>query len=309
MVYRALTVTLLSGTVFAGLRADAADPTQDQSEGVIVLRRCVVDHERVSLVGSSLNGVLKECVVEPGTEVKEGQLLGRLEDRDVRAEVQLREVEAGSDIEIRLSENKSALAHNRLKVTTLLARRNAASQEELMQHRLEAEAATLEVENAKHRRELAEAQLHLAKAVLGTREFASPHAGVVTAILKRRGEPVTPNMPVFKVVDADHLLVTGRVDVVDVWRVRVGQPVRIVPDIAGADLPVEREVFTGKIDFIDTQIDPMSQTCKVLAKCDNRRRLLRAGMEARMEFPTAGATAPAVGERTETRQRAAAGGN
>jgi RND family efflux transporter MFP subunit len=299
-----VTVTFLSGTALAGLRPDG-----DESDGVIVLRRCVVDHERVSLVGSSLNGVLKECLVEPGTDVKAGQILGRLEDRDVRAEVRLRQVEAGSDIEIRLSENKSALAHNRLKVTSLLARRNAASQEELMQHRLEAEAATLEIENAKHRRELAEAQLHLAKAVLNTREFVSPHAGVVTAVLKHPGETVTPNMPVFKVVDADHLLVTGRVDVVDVWRVRVGQPVRIVPDIAGADLAVEREVFTGKIDFIDTQIDPLSQTCKVFAKCDNRGRLLRAGMEARMEFPTGGATPPAVGGRTETRQRAATGGD
>jgi len=50
------------------------------------------------------------------------------------------------------------------------------------------------------------------------------------------------------------------------------------------DLPLEREVFSGRISFIDTRVDPLSQTCKVLAKCENRNRLLRAGLEARMEI-------------------------
>jgi RND family efflux transporter MFP subunit len=280
---------------FPGIpRTDAAGPSDSRSDEVVVLRRCTVDHERISSLGSMLYGVLKECLVEPGAEVKEGQVIGRLEDQDARAELQMRQVEAGSDIDIRLSESKSLLAHNKLKITSTLIRRNAASQEEFMQHRLEAEAASLEVENAKHRHLLAEAQLLHAKAVLSAREFVSPHAGVVTAVFKRRGEPVAPNIPIFRIVDADHLLVTGQVDVVDVYRLHVGQPVKIVPDIAGADLAVEHEVFTGKVDFIDTQIDPVSQTCKVLAKCDNRGRLLRAGMEARMEIMTGGATAEPV---------------
>jgi hypothetical protein len=75
--------------------------------------------------------------------------------------------------------------------------------------------------------------------------------------------------------------------------------VRIIPEIAGADLAVEREVFTGRIFFIDTRVDPLSQTCKVLVKCANRDRLLRAGLEARMEIqtdrPAADAAADAAG--------------
>jgi len=281
---------LLLGFSPACPRADAADPSGE----VIVLRRCIIENERVTSLGSSFYGILKECSVEPGAQVKEGQILGRLEDEDARADVQLREAEAGSDIDLRLTENKCALAHNRLKITASLLRRNAASQEEYTQQRLEAEASTLEVENAKHRRHLAEAQLRRARAALHAREFVAPHDGLVTAVLKRQNEPVAPNAPIFQVVDIDHYLVTGQIDVVDVWRLRVGLPVKIIPDIAGADLAVEREVFEGRIFFIDTHVDPLSQTCKVLAKCDDRNRLLRAGLEARMEIRPGEPTRPTM---------------
>jgi RND family efflux transporter MFP subunit len=294
-VYRIWIVGLLIGLPLSGLRAVASEPAAERSDEVVVLRRCLVDHERISLVGPSSPGILKECFVEPGVAVKQGQVLGRLEDEDVRAEVQLRESAVTSDVDIRLSESKNAMAHNRLKVTASLFQRNAASREEFMQQRLEAEATALEVENAKYRRQLAEAQLRQAKALLRARELVSPHAGVITEVLKRPSEPVAPNMPVFRVVEVDRLLITGQVDVVDVWRLRVGQPVKIIPEIAGADLALEREVFPGRISFIDTRVDPLSQTCKVLAKCENRDRLLRAGLEARMEILTGGSTAETVG--------------
>jgi RND family efflux transporter MFP subunit len=296
VVFRHLIVGLLSVLLSLSSRSGvASDRAPERSDGVIVLRRCLIDHERITSVGPSSFGILKECFVEPGAEVKPGQILGRLEDEDVRAEVQLRETAATSDIDIRLSESKNALAQNRLKLTATLVQRNAASREEFMQQRLEAEATALEIENARHRRQLAEAQLRQAKAMLHARELVSPHAGVVTEVLKRPREPVAPNLPIFRVVEVDHLLVTGQIDVVDVWRLRVGQPVKIIPEIAGADLPLEREVFSGRISFIDTRVDPLSQTCKVLAKCENRNRLLRAGLEARMEIVAGGSRAETVG--------------
>jgi RND family efflux transporter MFP subunit len=307
-VTRILIVILLFGTSLAASQVDADDPAGTPSEQVVVLRRSTIEYERISSVGSSLFGILKECFVEPGSEVKEGQVLGRLVDADVRAELQLRELEAGSDIDIRLSQNKEALALRKLKGATALMQRNAVSRLEYTQQRLEAEAATLDVENAKRRRRVAEALVRQSRAVLQAREFVSPHGGVVTAVLKRRGEPVAPNVPLFRVVDVDHLVVTGQVDVIDVWRLQVGQPVKIIPDIAGADLPVEHEVFPGRIVFIDTHIDPMSQCCTVLAKCDNRHRLLRAGLEARMEISTEGTTAAAGGGTHRRPAPAAAGG-
>jgi RND family efflux transporter MFP subunit len=294
-VIRSLIVILLFGTGVVASRVDESDPAGPRLEDVIVLRRCAIEYEQVTSVGSSLFGILKECTVEPGSRVKAGQVLGRLWDADARAELELRELEANSDIDIRLSENKEALARHRLKSATALLQRNALSRMDYTQQRLEAEAAALDIENAKRRRRVAEALARQAKATLQAREFLSPHDGVVAAVFKHRGEPVAPNVPLFRIVDVEHLVVTGLVDVVDVWRLQVGQPVTIIPDVAGADLAVEREVFPGRIVFIDTHVDPMSQSCKVLAKCDNRDRLLRAGLEARMEISAGGATPASAG--------------
>jgi membrane fusion protein (multidrug efflux system) len=281
-------ILVLFGMPLAAFRSEASDPVDVRSEQLIVLRRCFIDHERITTLGPSSFGVLKECFVEPGAQVKEGQVLGRLEDDDARADVELREIEAGSDVDIRLSENKNALAQSRLKRTTALLKRSAVSREEYTQHRLEAEATALDVENARLRHQLAEAQLRRAKAQLRGRDFVAPHDGVVTEVLRRPNEPVAPNAPVFRIVDVDHLLITGQVDVTDVWRLQTGQPVKIIPEVAGADLPVEREVFDGRLTFIDTHVDPLSQTCKVLAKFENRNRVLRTGLEARLEIPTGG---------------------
>lgn len=286
---------LLAGLTLLGGSAATADRAAETSDEVVVLRRCLIDHERITAVGPSSFGILKESFVEPGAVVKKGQVLGRLEDDDARAEVQLREATVTSDVDIRLSESRNGIAQNRLKITGSLLQRKAASREEYTQQQLEAEAASLEVENARYRRQLAEAQLRQARALLRLRELVSPHPGVVTEVLRRPSEPVAPTQPVFRIVDVDHLLVTGQVDVVDVWRLRVGMPVKLIPEIVGADLALEREVFTGRISFIDTRIDPLSQTCKVLAKCENRGRLLRAGLEVRMEIHTAAATERAVG--------------
>jgi RND family efflux transporter MFP subunit len=199
-------------------------------------------------------------------------------------------MEASSDVEIRLSKARSAQATIKMRTTQSLLRRNAASQEEYNLHKTEAEAAALAIEQAEQSHRLAQVRLGQAQAQLRAREFIAPHDGVVTAILKRKGEPVAPNEPVFKVVDIDHLQVTGKVDVSDSWRLRPGQSVRVIPEIGGADLPVEREVFIGRLVFIDSHIDPLSQTCKVLVHVENRGRLLRAGIEARIEIdPRAGA--------------------
>lgn len=263
-----------------------ADPPEPSAE-LTVLRRCVVDYEHSSTIGSHLYGVFEECLVAPGDRVAAGQLLGRLTDGEIRAEVKLREAEAGSDVEVRLGEARTAQAVSKMRRTEALVRRNASSQEELAEHKLAAEAARLEVEQARHRRRLAAIQLEHAKAVLRTRELVSPHDGVVAAVEKRRGEPVSPRDPVFQIVDTDHLRVTGQVDVTEVWRLAVGRPARVIAEIAGADLPIEREVFSGKVVYIDSRVDPVTRTCKVVVSARNRDRLLRAGLEARVEIEPA----------------------
>src|SRR4051794_9178052 len=88
--------------VAPGAAADAPVPTS----GVIVVRHCTLEYDRSSSVGTSLLGILQECLVRPGDRVKAGQVLGRLQDQEARAELDLRAAEAESDVSIRLSQAK-----------------------------------------------------------------------------------------------------------------------------------------------------------------------------------------------------------
>ncbi|MFO0910439.1 MAG: efflux RND transporter periplasmic adaptor subunit [Isosphaeraceae bacterium] len=283
------------GTVAAlsGLAAVQAGPP-DPSAGTLVLRRCLVEYERNTQIGSPVYSVLEECHVEPGAVVKAGQVLGRLQMATFKAEFALREAEANNVADVKLTEARSAKAQARLQRTAALVARHAASQEEYLEQKLEASAAALEIEQARHRRQLAALQLDQVRASIRERELVSPHDGVVTAVIRRRGEAVAARDAVFQVVDPSELRVVGLLDVTDAWRLKVGSPVRVIPEIAGADLPIEHEVFPGRIVFIDTQIDPHTRTCKLHVRADSRGGRLRAGIEARMEIDPGAESPPTV---------------
>ncbi|GAC1464571.1 MAG: HlyD family efflux transporter periplasmic adaptor subunit [Isosphaeraceae bacterium] len=266
-----------------------------------VVRHCAIEYEYSTSIGSPVMSVLQESLVTAGDRVKAGQVLGRLQDGEAQAEVRLREAEASSDVGVRLSEARNAQALTKAQRTENLVRRNAASQEESTLHRLEAAAAALELEQAKYRRTIAAIQLDQAKALLRTRMLISPHDGTVEAVLRRKGEPVAPRDPVFQVVNTDTLRVVAQVDLSDVWKLKVGQAVSVIPEIAGVDLPVEHEVFAGQIAFIDNQIDPTTRTCKVHVRTENRDHLLRAGLEARIEIDSRSSPRTADGRTTPPR--------
>ena len=260
-------------------------PAGDEPSGrPIVLRRCVVKYERDTSVGAATPGILKECLVEPGTRVRAGQVLGRLRDDEARVEADLRRSEAENDVEVRLAEARRERAIQGLRVAEALARRDVMSREEYSLKRMEAEVAVLELEQAHYRRRVAAIRLKQAEAAADSLTLASPHDGIVAAVLKRPGEPVDVDEPVFRLVDPDRLLAVGLADVTDAWSVEPGQPVRVSPEIQGAELDLEREVFEGNVAFVDHQIDPETRTCTVVARIANRDGLLRSGLEASMEI-------------------------
>ena len=287
---------MLVAGVLAGLRigpvlAGEAAPSSSQS---IVLQRCEIEYKRSSLIGVAHMGtttttILQDCLVRRGDRVKAGQVLGRVMDVEIRAELELRTAEAQNLLEVRINETKAGLAANKLKRTQKLQNRNTlfVPAEEKANQELDMSAANLEIEESRYELRLAEIKRRQAEALLHAREYISPHDGIVVEIHKEQGEAVFINDPVFRVIEVDWVKVTGYLNLADFWRVRSGLEVRVTPEIDGDDLPVEREVFTGRIVFVDRRIDPSTRTCKVVAEVANRDLLLASGLEARMEISLA----------------------
>jgi RND family efflux transporter MFP subunit len=261
------------------------------SGDVIVLRRCEVNYRRSSLIGvahmgTTMTSVLQDCLVQLGDRVKAGQVLGRIADREIKVELDLRTAEAENLLDLRISETRGDQAQNKLNRTQKLQKRNTTyvPAEERISQELDVAAAKLQIEESKYELRLAELKRRQAEAMMHAREYISPHDGVVVEIRKEQGEAVSINEPNFHVVDVDWLKVTGYLNLPDYWRVRSGLEVRITPEIDGQELPVEREVFVGRIVFVDRRIDPGARTCKVIAEVANRNLLLASGLEARMEI-------------------------
>jgi len=273
-----------AAAALALVSAAAGQSPPDPSAETLVLRRGVIEYESRTELGAPLYSVLQDCLVRPGDRVKAGQVLGRLQDGEAKADVALREAEASSDVEVRVGEARKALAVARLQRTASLLRRNASSQEEYLQDKQLAEVASLEVEQARQKRKVAAFQLQQARAALRTRELVTPHDGVVTAVLRRQGESVAPRDPIFQVVDPSEVRVVCQLDVADAWRVRVGQPARVVVEVAGAELEVEQQVFPGKVSFVDAEFNPLTRTCKLFVRASNPGGAMRGGLEARVEI-------------------------
>jgi len=250
----------------------------------ILLKRCTLEYRKASLLGANQIGVLEECRVAPGDRVKAGQVLGHLRDEEFRAELDARATQAASDIAIRVAEAKHKLALSKLVRTQKLINRNYASIEELSIQTQEEEAERLSIEEARLGKRLAELQRKQSEATIRSREIKSPHDGVVVEVMKVPGQSVSVADPVLRVVDPSELRVTGYLDVTDAWRVRPGQAVKIWADISGAELEIEKEAFTGQVEYVDLLISPESRTCKVTAIVPNREEHLRSGLEARMEI-------------------------
>jgi len=283
MRYQLKGIVLLTLPVLA-LGGETGSPRDTLQSGIILLRRCTLEYKKTSLLGANQFGVLETCLVSPGDRVKAGQVLGNLRDEEFRAELDTRATQAASVIPVRVAEAKHRLALSQLERTRKLISRNFASAEELNIRSQEEEAERLAIEEAQLTKRLAELQRRQTEATIRSREIRSPHDGVVVEVLKVPGQSVSGLDSILRVVDPRELRVTGYLDVTDAWRVRPGQAVKVWADISGADLDLEKEAFTGQVEFVDLQISPESRTCKITAIVPNRDERLRSGLEARMEI-------------------------
>ncbi len=282
-------ILILAGLVLGG--DETGPPRLSPQAAGILLKHCTLDYKRSSLLGANQIGVLEDCRVAPGDRVKTGQILGHLRDEEFRAERDARAAQAASDIAVRVAQARHKLAVSKLERTQRLINRNFASVEELNIQSQEEEAERLSIEDARQKKKVAELQQRQTEATIRSREIRSPHDGVVVEVLKVPGQSISGLDSVFRVVDPSELRVTGYLDVTDAWRVRPGFAVKIWVDISGADLEIEKEAFTGQVEYVDLQISPESRTCKITAVVANREDRLRSGLEALMEIKLDGQTA------------------
>jgi RND family efflux transporter MFP subunit len=232
------------------------------------------------LVGGRVTRVLAEL----GQAVRRGQALAEIFSPEL-AEAETRFVSARAELD----------AHEReLLRTEKLVEIGSASRQELERLHAEHTAKLTAVESVRSRLELlglspsAIANLGPGKEVGAVTTVFAPIAGVVIERAANSGLNVDTTAKLFTVVDLSTVWVVADLYEKDFSRVPVGASASITtkafPDTA----------LSGKVSYIDPQVNPETRTAKVRVEVANPKQELRLGMFADVSIEAMGAGAAAL---------------
>ncbi len=258
-----------------------------------------IDQARVS---SEVAGMVREVPVNLGDEVKAGQVLVRLDPRELeialrRVESQLRQTEAQLGIDgvnvkepppdetiaaVRTAAANRDDARAQLDRATRLRSRNLLAQADLdtAQTRVKVteaayQAALEEVHSLKASLQDRRAAFELAQKKLDDALIRAPVAGSVSERLVQPGEFIRENTPVVGLVKLNPLKVVTGIQEKYAGIIRPGLPVQFrvesFPDT----------LFEGKVEFVSPAVDQGTRTFTVEVLVDNSNRKLKPGFFAK----------------------------
>lgn len=235
-------------------------------------------------VRSRVTGYLTKVNFAEGQEVKKGELLFEIDPRPFQSKVDAVKAKLKAD-EAKLREYTAEYLRNKA-----LHDRRALSLEELQQSEAKRDVVSAQIEGDKA--ELAQANLDLefsqiTAPVDGRVGDAAVREGNLIAAQSPTASPLTtivPQNPMYVYFDVDERTYIERLK-----KIRAEN---IPPDrIKEAKMKVLLGLadtkdfgFEGVIDFADNRVDPSTGTIRVRAMFDNSKRLLAAGLFARIRI-------------------------
>jgi RND family efflux transporter MFP subunit len=267
----AVTIALASLTALSGAVARAQAPQERPSPVQVAkaeVRQLAPSVHATGIVRSRAAADLAPAVAgrlqwiaEPGTAVKQGELVARLDTR-----------------EMALARAEQAARVRRAQVNL------AAVERELQRLRASGNAVPrFNVDQAQSNRDIAEADLQVARAELAQTDdqlsrsrLTAPFAGIVSERVRRAGEEVSRGEVIARIVNPDELEIRLFVPLRHVRAVQPGAEVDVLSE--------ERE-FIARVSSIVPAGDARSQSFEVLVKAPPVEGLLAAGNTVRVRLP------------------------
>jgi HlyD family secretion protein len=183
-----------------------------------------------------------------GVTVKEGEVLLRINDQDLRASLSFAKHEVTTaEAAARQACFQADQAEVDVRRSESLRTDNIVSQDVLDRLRLTRDAARAGCEAARAQTGRARAGVEVAQANLDKTVLRAPFAGIVADLKAELGEwvspspPALPIPPVYDIIDPTSIYVSAPLDEVDAGRVAQGQPARVTLD------PLPGKSFPGKV--------------------------------------------------------------
>jgi WD40 repeat protein/biotin carboxyl carrier protein len=189
-------------------------------------------------VSSQVEGVLRSLDVELGRRVADGDVLGRLDDRQVRPQVELLQIKAASRSAERIAKALYDEADAKVKYAEAANKSGLQAVPELehQTYLCQRERYAQEMRKAREERRVAEKELERARQVLDLHRIRAGLAGEVVRVYKRQGEAVKPAEPLFRVARFERLRVEGLCKISQAALLRVGMRALVEPEVRAEEL-------------------------------------------------------------------------
>ncbi len=157
--------------------------------------------------------------------------------------------------------------------------------------RLESGARTEEIEAARARVAVVDAQIAVLRKRIDDATVVAPAGGIVTQTLVEQGEIVAPAMPLFVVTDIDRAWANLFVPEPAVPRLTIGQAAVVFTDAGGAGLPGTVTFVSPQAEFTPRNVQTAEERSmlvyRIKVAVDNREGVLKPGMpvDASLELP------------------------
>jgi RND family efflux transporter MFP subunit len=220
--------------------------------------------------------------VQLGDAVRRGQVIAKVEDREIQEQV--RQAEAAyrvAEATIRQREADLKLAQTNLERNRSLLERQLLPKQTFDDTDARHQAAVAQLDLAKAQFEQSKARLDELKINLANTMISSPVDGFVGKRFLDPGASVSPNVPVASLVDIRTVRMVANLVEKDVRRVSAG---------THADIDVDAypgETFSGRVSRVAPVFDPATRTAEMEIEVPNPGFRLKPGMYARVQLTVA----------------------
>ncbi len=226
-----------------------------------------------------VSGRLSEVLVRLGDPVRRGQVLARVEDREIREQV--KQAEASFEVSratVRQREADLQFAQTALDRARNLFARQLLARQALDDAEARYQAAVAQLDLARAQFEQARARLEELRITLANTVVTSPVDGFVGRRYLDPGAFASTNAPVVSVVDIHLVRLIANVVERDLRRVQSGTPAEVEVDA----FPGER--FVGRVARVAPVLDPATRTAEIEVEIPNQQYRLKPGMYARVRL-------------------------
>jgi len=215
-----------------------------------------------STVKSKIAGTVLEVTAREGEPVRRGDVLARIDPRDMQAELDnkvavLEKSRADLAMAVKNRDNSRALL----------------KQNFISQNAFDSSHSAFEANSATVR--AAQAQVQLAQNALQEATVKAPLNGIVAKRMVQPGEKVAPDTPLLSVVDLSRMEIEALAPASEIPAVKAGQIAHFHVD------GFAERVFEGRVERINPMTEPGSRSITLYVSVSNTDGALKGGMFAK----------------------------